>query len=153
MLLLTATACLRLDNAPPADEVVEAALGEECLPAAEASVRASAAGVVTTGDLIGFEVRAAYLGRNPFELQSGSGIKRLTDSLMRNDGEKVGIAVWPVDLRLAVLQGSETTGDTVSFRCFALDDGFGELRVIQREPDRSGSWLTQLFSQVSGRFR
>jgi len=146
------TACVRLDNAPPAKETIEAALGIECLPAAIAGARVNKPGVVTTGDLIGFDVRAAYLGRNPFELQAGTRLKRLTDSLMENTGDNRGVAVWPIDLRLAVHKGPAVPVDTVGFRCYALHDRFGELRVIQREPDRIGTLLTQFFSRLSSVF-
>ena len=127
-------------------------MGIECLPAAIDEVRVNAPGVVTTGDLIQFDIRAAYLGTNPFELQAGTRLKRLTDSLMENTADNRGAAVWPIDLQLAVRKGGTLT-DTVSFRCFALQDRFGELRVIAREPDRIGTWATQLFSRLSSVFR
>ena len=147
------TACVRLDNAPPSKEAVEAALGIECLPAAIAGVRVNTPGVITSGDLVHFDIRAAYLGSNPFELQAGTRLKRLTDSLMENTADNRGVAVWPIDLKLAVRKGTATTVDTVTFRCYALQDRFGELRGLERQPERQGSLLTQLFSRLSSVFK
>ena len=127
-------------------------MGVECLPAAISEVRVNMPGVLTTGELLRFDIRAAYLGTNPFELQAGTGLHRLTDSLMENTADNRGAAVWPIDLQLAVHKGAPLT-DTVSFRCFAIHDRFGELRVIAREPARIGSWGTQLFSRLSSAFR
>jgi len=151
--LWLAAACVRIDNTPPSKEAVEAAMGTECLPAAIAVARVNTPGVLTTGDLVHFDIAAAYLGRNPFELQGSGGLKRLTDSLMHNNADTRGVAVWPVDLKLAVHKGPNVPVDTISFRCYALQDRFGELRVIEHRPARMGSVLTMLFSRVSGLFK
>jgi hypothetical protein len=142
-----------VDVAPPSRKAVEAALGLECLPAAISGARVNIPGVVTTGDLVRFDLRAAYLGGNPFELHAGTRPKRLTDSFMENTAGQRAVAVWPIDLRLAVHRGAAPASDTVSYRCYALQDRLGELHVIERKPERTGSWATQLFGRLSSAFK
>ncbi|MEP7345471.1 MAG: hypothetical protein ABI877_09390, partial [Gemmatimonadaceae bacterium] len=153
LILATLTACGGVETASPSKEAVEAALGLECLPAAISRVRVNAPGVLTTGDLLRFDLRPAYEGRNPPASGSGTGPKGVADSSKREIAEGGSVTVWPLDVRLAVHKGTVTTVDTNTFRCYAVQDHSGELRVVEQRPARAGSKLRQLSGRLKALFK